>query len=648
MVGEERCLAETDYLTGLANRRGLHKYYNNLNKNEKIHAMFIDIDNFKRVNDIYGHSMGDRLLVSISQLIKDVTPGFTSRIGGDEFIIIFDGKKSEQELAGIARRLLDSIKELKFRKDVLSHISLSAGIVMNQKAKTSIDDVLHRGDVAMYQAKYDGKNCYVFYHEYDETEERNKNIELEMEEALKSGQFKVYLQPKINMVTSKLYGAEALSRWIHPVDGLRGPNMYIPVFEKNGFISKLDMYMFEQVCKLKSEWRACGEGYSDILISVNMSRLHLYDENFGATLVAIADKYKIPHNELEIEITESIFMKDTKELVYNIEMIKELGFLVSIDDFGSGFSALNILKDLAVDIIKIDREFLNDIGATSRGKMIIKNVIAMCLDLKVEVVTEGIETKEQVEFIKRCGCQIAQGFYYSRPIDIQEFEKFARKHMVPVLDRYIFHLNGDLQSEDGSLEGNIDGEGLEYREGLYKDSKSLYFPGGEIGKNIVNIPPEVIVNDNYTVGLWIKPETLHLWVCSLYIKFDIGFSAILPLGWEGVSDFRIRDSRGAIGWYDAIGPVLKENVWTYVMVIYNAKNETATLCINGEVVGILENVPTNRYVTRIILGGDLFKPSFKGQLCDLVFYNAAKDYEFVKEMYRSYVERDGFLAIHNG
>ncbi len=644
MKDEKEHVVERDYLTGLANRHALHDYYNDIERNSIVHTMFIDIDNFKRVNDIYGHSMGDELLICISRLIENTVNGFVSRIGGDEFVVIIDGDASENEVVQTAESLLLGVNNLNFRRDVLSHISLSVGIVMNQQVIESLDDVLHKCDTAMYQAKYDGKARYVLYHEYDEVVRRNKNIELEMEDALATGQFQVYLQPKINMVTSKLYGAEALSRWIHPEDGVRSPAIFIPLFEKNGFISKLDMYMFEQVCKLKAQWRDDGKCYADLAISVNMSRLHLFNSRFPHMLSDIADKYDIPHNELEIEITENIFVKDRMELVHSIENIKNEGFLVSIDDFGSGFSALNILKDLKVNTIKIDKDFLNDIATTAQGKIIVKNVIAMCLDLKVDVVTEGIETKEQVDFITRCGCQIAQGFYYSKPLCVNDFENFATEYMVPVLNSYTFSLNGNLKSEDGSMEGTIIGEGLEYREGLYLDTKSLYFPGGPIGVNVVSLPTNAIVNDSFTISMWLKPESLHDWVCALYARFEIGFAAILPLAWEGHSSFRIRDSRGEVGWYDVPACRLSINRWTHYVAVYNAKTETAMVFFNGSLVEKLEKVPTNRYVKQLTLGGDVFQASYNGSICDLKIFNEAKDFEFIKELFDSYVNKEGFTS----
>ncbi len=635
-------LYDCDYLTGLVSRRGLYDYYASLDKTCHIHAMFVDIDNFKKVNDIYGHSMGDKLLISVSQLIKSHTGGFTARIGGDEYVILLDASIKPEVVEEIAKSMLEDLEKMDFRKDILSLISLSIGIVFNQSVSQILDDILAKCDAAMYQSKYDGKNRYTIYRSYDKTLEINRNIELEMYDALEAGQFHVYLQPKVNMVSSELYGAEALSRWIHPEDGLRRPDSYIPLFEKNGFISTLDMYMYEEVCKLKASW--IGEKYEHIPISVNMSRLHLYNKEFPETLESIAYKYGIPTNELEIEITESTFIKDNAELIRMIDRLQTKGFLVSIDDFGSGFSALNLLKDLSVNTIKIDREFLRLSSNNSRGKKVIRNIIAMCLDLKMDVVTEGIETKEQIDFITRCGCQIAQGFYYSKPIPIDEFIVFADEYLTNIHANYRFPFDGDTAAEDCELNGFLSGEGFTYVDGIFQNSKALHFPGGDVEKNTVFIPNETIVNDSFTVSVWLKPEIFTQWISALYIKFESGFCSIIPYAFEGLSSLRIRDSKEVSGWYDVTGLPLKKDKWWHYSFTYNAKTETATAFINGQVVGALENVPTNRYVKWIILGGDVFQSSFVGSICELIIYNEAKDHNFIKDLHMSYITREDFVA----
>ena len=645
VLNQAKQLAQSDYLTGLANRRGLYDYYDKLDKSDVLHAMFIDIDNFKRVNDSYGHSIGDDLLVSISHLIESCTNGFTSRIGGDEFVVMLEGTLSKEQVTQIAQTILTKMEEIDFRKDILSNISLSIGIVFYQHVSQPLDDILHKCDTAMYTAKFEGKNRYVVYKEFDRSVIQNRSIELEKEDALRRGDFVVYLQPKINMLSDGLYGAEALSRWEHPEDGVRVPNQYISVFEKNGFIARLDMYMYEEVCKLKASWRDKQEKFAHIPISVNMSRFHIYDKHFVEKLAQIADRYGIPHRELELEITESVFVKDSTELIHNVTMLKERDFLVSIDDFGSGLSALNLLQSLPVDIIKIDRDFLQDSAKTYRGQKVLRNIINLCRDLKIDVVAEGIENKEQIDLVTRSGCQIAQGFFYARPLPVHQFRKFAREYMKNIMESYHFRFDGSLTSEDGMMEGVIKGEGLCYVPGIFKDCQALHFPGGSAGKNVVYLPERTFINDSYAVSMWIRPEEVHLWASALYVRFETGFSSMLPLAWEGNSDFRIRDSKDVNGWYDTGSYMLEEGRWWYFSVSYNSKTETAALYINGERMAQLKDVPTQRHVVWVILGGDVFQPSFIGDICELQIFNEAKDADFMKELYDRYVGDENFIGF---
>ncbi len=635
---------EKDYLTNLPNRRSLYQYYLNLPQENKIHAMFLDVDNYKKVNDIHGHNMGDQLLVCIANFLIAEDIGFVARLGGDEFVIILDGTIPMDEVPSIAEHLIKGFKEMDFRKDVLSLISLSVGVIRNQEVKQSLDDILAKCDTAMYQSKCNGKNRYTLYSELTSTFELNKQIEEEKEAALENGEFQIFFQPKVNMVTSELYGAEALSRWVHPTDGVRLPKVYIDLFEKNGFIAKLDMYVFEEVCRIKATWK--GKKYEHIPVSINMSRLHLYDRKFPSRLESIAKKYEIEVSELEIEITESTFIKDSDELIAVVDSLKKKGFMVSIDDFGSGFSALYLLKDLPVDTIKIDRGFLQSSANDSRGKTVLRNIITMCKDLKMDVVTEGIETKEQVQFIISCGCQIAQGFFYAKPLPLKEFYGFAEEYIGNAKDNYTFRLNGSLKSEDGSLEGKINGQGLFYGQGIFSDSSSMYFPGGEQEENTVVLPNEIIVSDSFTISMWIRPKTVTTWTSALFVKFESGFCSIVPFAWEGSSCCRIRDATVVNGWHDIASCQFRENVWYHYVITYNAKTETAVGFMNGEAVGRLENVPTNRFVNLALIGGDLYQPSFHGNICEVVFYNEAKDYDFVKKLHLSYTQDEKFIAFN--
>lgn len=635
---------ERDYLTGLANRHGLYQYYDGIDKDTVLHAMYIDVDNFKHINDIYGHSVGDSLLVEIGRLVLSFADGFVSRIGGDEFVVLMDGDLSIDKVEEMAQSLIDNMYEMDYRKDIISLISLSIGIVLSQQATCRLDDILAKCDAAMYQAKYDGRNLYRIYHSVDKILENNRTIENEMKEALLTGQFKVYLQPKVNMVTSKITGAEALSRWEHPVDGIRPPDYYIPLFEKNGFISKLDLYVYEEVCKLKAAWAEENRSYAHIPISVNMSRYHLYNPKFPDTLEEIAHKYNVSTSELELELTENTFIKDNTEMIKVISRLQDKGFMVSIDDFGSGYSALNMLKDLSVDTVKIDKEFLQDSSDNERGRKVIRNVIAMCLDLKIDVVTEGIETQEQIDLVTKCGCQTAQGFFYSKPIPVKDFMIFAEDHMSKVRSNFTFRLDGNITSEDGECKAVNIGFEPEFHQGIFKEAKAIYFPGGDVENNVLELPPEILVNDSYTISMWIKPERLHSWTAALYIKFESGFLAIIPLAWDVYSNVRIRDSREVDGWHDVQAMPLQEGIWYNYAIVYNSKTETAYSFINGDVAGVMENVPANRYAKRIMVGGDVFQQSFQGEICEVIIYNEAKDFNFMKNMHESYITSNKYVG----
>lgn len=245
----------------------------------------------------------------------------------------------------------------------------------------------------------------------------SKFIEDNMQRALDNGEFVMYLQPKINIPDSRVVGAEALVRWIMPGHGIVPPNDFVPVFEKNGFVIKMDQYIWEQACRLIRKWM--DEGITPLPISINVSRRHLQNTNFIQVLDSLVDKYQIPKSCLEIEITETI---DTASITDSMCLLKQHGFTLLMDDFGSGYSSLNTLKDTQFDVIKIDRTFLQDFISSSRGQKIVEHTIQMAKSIGLDMVAEGVETKDQAEFLRNCGCNTAQGFYYAKPMPVDEFE----------------------------------------------------------------------------------------------------------------------------------------------------------------------------------------------------------------------------------
>ena len=239
-----------------------------------------------------------------------------------------------------------------------------------------------------------------------------------MEEALEKRQFQMYLQPKYSISTEEMVGAEALVRWVHPERGIISPMEFIPLFEKNGFVIKMDQYIWEEACRVIREW--IDKGIKPVPISVNVSRKHLKDQSFIDILNALIVKYQIPKQYLEIEITETI---EEGEINKSVALLKENGYTLLMDDFGSGYSSLNMLKDTKFDVIKIDRGFLQDFIGSDRGQKIVEHTIKMTKSIGLDMVAEGVETKEQAVFLQNCGCDTAQGFYYAKPMTLEDFNK---------------------------------------------------------------------------------------------------------------------------------------------------------------------------------------------------------------------------------
>lgn len=415
--------ANHDELTGLRNKESFFEFVQasmRENPSDEYAIVVMDIDKFSVINDVYGMKTGDEVLCYVADAIKKYTDdGCICRMYSDNFAMLLTNK-SDDDILNIMNNIVESIKH--YPLDI--NIMVSYGIYKVEDTTLSVGMMC---DWAGYAKKAVKGNVLKFGRFYDEQLRdsmlEDQMMESEMEQALEEGQFRLYLQPKIDILTSKVIGAEALVRWIHPTKGMIMPNRFIPLFEKNSFIIRMDIYLWEQVCKVLRRW--IDEGKNPVPISINLSRLHIVDPTLKDTLLSLTDRYNIPHELLEIEITETAFMDQTKAIQQCVQDLKALGFIVSIDDFGSGYSSLNMLKEVDVDTLKIDRGFLNEVVSTSRGKTIMSHTIAMANDLNLNVISEGVETVEQAEFLVKNGCRSAQGFLYSKPLSIQNYEMYA-------------------------------------------------------------------------------------------------------------------------------------------------------------------------------------------------------------------------------
>ena len=414
--------AYTDILTNIYNWNGFVARCKNLFRkygDQKYAMVSLDIDKFKVINDIYGNDMADQILERLAEVIKDELNHNEAfcRYSADIFNMLIayaEDKEIAERLRKINQRILISYPE--------HNINISCGVYKVSDRTMDIAILNDRANIAKMTVKGDRDRLYAFYSDkHREIMLQERNIEANMEKALQHHEFKVFLQPQISFETGRVVGAEALVRWIDDNGNMIMPNSFIPLFEKNGFIKKVDMYMFERVCGIMKELTEKYEMPERFRVAVNLSRNNLGNIYLVENLMEIADKYHVKPENIEIELTESAVFENIDMLLEVMMRLRKEGFKIAIDDFGSGYSSLNLLKDLEADILKLDKDFLNQAVNCVRGENIIRNIIAMAKDLKMITVAEGVETETQVEFLKKQKCDIAQGYYYYKPISIEEF-----------------------------------------------------------------------------------------------------------------------------------------------------------------------------------------------------------------------------------
>ena len=409
-------LAYIDKVTNIENNNFfLEKGTKLLEKEFEGYLLIIDIGKFKAFNKKYGRIIGDSLLKNIGKKLKEILgeKRIITRLANDVFAVILE-EKEQKELTQIVEKLLKELSNIEVEKNKYK-ISISIGISKIEKEDKDIFEILDKAIIARDEAKKNfNKKYHIFNQELENQIIKEHDIELIMEEGIQNQEFKVFYQPKVNAKNEKVEEAEALVRWERE-NKLIPPNEFIPVFEKNKFIIQLDKYVYEQVCKDMKEWK---EKYNKkIKVSVNISKQHIVQDGFIEEYYKITKKYNVNPNEIELEITETTELDEQFGISKILENLKEKGFKISIDDFGTGYSSLSMLQQIPVDVIKIDKSFVDQI------KMLeIMILIAKKMDLKT--VAEGVETNEQVQILKNLEVDLLQGFYYSKPLEKTEFEKY--------------------------------------------------------------------------------------------------------------------------------------------------------------------------------------------------------------------------------
>ncbi len=416
-------LAQYDPLTGIPNRQFFNDQLTRATARarrdgRKVTLLFLDLDEFKVVNDTLGHDIGDRLLKEVADRIRRTvrTGDVVARLGGDEFAVLLEGLSGPREVEAVATGLLDVVSRPYHIAERQLMITTSIGITMYPNDNADTQMLLKNADIAMYQAKENGKNNFTFFHQKMHADLMEYHaLEHDIREALQLGQFHLAYQPKVNVHINQLQGLEALLRWKSPTRGNVGPSEFIPVAEESGHIIPLGYWVLDEVCRTVRSWQ--DKGLTVVPVSVNVSARQFQQPDFHKRVAEVLGRYGIDAGLIEIELTEGLVMEDTETAQRELAELKKIGLRISIDDFGTGYSCLSYLRRFPIDVLKIDRSFVQEIGSSRDGESIIDAIISLAKSLRLETVAEGVETPAQLNYLLDHGCHVVQGFLFGKPMD---------------------------------------------------------------------------------------------------------------------------------------------------------------------------------------------------------------------------------------
>ena len=424
-----------DHLTGLINRRMFEDLVQELiikrdEEDIKFSIMLLDLDRFKTVNDTYGHSFGDLLIKNVAEMLKAISceKCIVSRLGGDEFAIVIkdveDNDEAERLSGQILRKLMMPIK----LKQQVVYTTFSIGIATFPVDGKTYEDIVRCADLAMYNSKNLGRNTYSFYDDnMFKSNSKRMTFERELHSAIDRKQFELYYQPQVDAKTKKVKGLEALIRWNHPVQGIIPPFQFIEIAEETGLIGPIGKWVLETACKQGKLWH--DRGYKDLKIGVNVSAYQFEQESFVPIIREVLEETEMNPKNLDLEITESIAMKNEIAVITKLKKLKKIGVKVSMDDFGTGYSSLSYLNRFPIDTLKIPREFVMEIKPYHDKRNIIEAIIAIAKSLELSIIAEGVENEMQLKFLRDRDCDFIQGYFYSKPLPVDMVEDFLKQKL---------------------------------------------------------------------------------------------------------------------------------------------------------------------------------------------------------------------------
>ncbi|MEG3639241.1 EAL domain-containing protein [Magnetococcus sp. PR-3] len=415
-------LAFFDPLTNLPNRtlfrdRLTHEIDQAARRKDQFAVLFIDLDRFKHVNDSLGHDVGDELLIQVSKRIEACLrrSDTVARLGGDEFTVILSTESNPHIYAQIAEKIISELRQPFHIRDRQLYIGASIGIVSYPAEGLTYEQLTKNADTAMYRAKAAGGSSYRFFSsEMDEENMSRLSLEEELHMAMERDELALHYQPKVDLVSNSVVGVEALIRWYHPSKGTVSPVQFIPLAEENGLIIPIGQWVLETACQQARTW--LDQGIDSVRVAVNLSGRQFQNPNLLDEIQVTLDRFNLPRGSIELEITESVAMDDVEKTVAIVERMRAMGLHISVDDFGTGYSSLSYLKKLPLDCLKVDQSFVRDLMSDSDDAAIVDSIISLARSMNLSVVAEGVETLDQLSFLKEKDCDEVQGYFFSKPL----------------------------------------------------------------------------------------------------------------------------------------------------------------------------------------------------------------------------------------
>ncbi len=628
----EKTSATIDYLTGDLNRRGMYEYFDELPEDQDISFMFLDIDNFKSVNDTYGHAMGDKLLKEVSKTIRErISNSLLVRIGGDEFVVLPMQGLPERAVVGMAESILNSVDEIDISAEIRSIITFSIGIVMNQKKSMGLDAILPKCDAAMYEAKRRGKNGYVVYSTIEDLFEFKQMIEREKNSALHDGKFGITYMPIMNIASTTLVAAEARIVWNRGKTLVWQEDMFRDILEENGFIVELERYIFEGICEMLKDGNSSDLGKIPILFTLsgtNISRVNVVDE-----LLETVKANGLNPDQFIIQLDNVSERVDIRRVVHFFENLKSAGFRTSIKLFGSGGVSVVTIKNLLLDYVWIGKDVIGSLVTDRREGLFVKNILALVSDLNFEAIVSGMDDSMQLRYLNSYRCTLGSGQIFSRPLDKEEYVQFVIKNFSDNRKVLRFDFDRSLKDTTGTIEARYFGTQemvFAYDNALQKDV--LQFPGGPSMNGVVEFDTDIVGAESYSIIIKFRTDEFNDWTSLFYIMYENGFMSYMPFAWNGLCIYRMKDDLEENGWFDVVGNKI-DNGWHTAILTFNHKSSVIMLYVDGRMMGLKDNVFHPAETRRVVLGGDIYAKSFIGAVDYIEFYNYILSQRDVEKMF---------------